>query len=63
MIDSQFASSTKYVGKCVRGFGKLFGVNFADGRIKGYDLFMPGGRTGENFFRALRARQSGLRQK
>jgi hypothetical protein len=28
----------------------LFGVNFADGRIKGYDLFMPGGGTEKTFF-------------
>src|ERR1035441_8456651 len=42
VIDSQYASSTKYVGKGPRGFDKLFGVNFADGRIKGYDLQMPG---------------------
>ena len=50
VIDSQYASSTKYVGKSVRGFGKLFGVNFADGRIKGYDLFMPGGDVQKTFF-------------
>ena len=50
VIDSQYASSTKYVGKSVRGFGKLFGVNFADGRIKGYDLFMPGGDVEKTFF-------------
>jgi len=43
IIDSQYATSTKYVGPSARGLGKLFGVNFADGRIKGYDLFMPGG--------------------
>jgi hypothetical protein len=50
VIDSQYASSTKYVGKGARGFDKLFGVNFADGRIKGYDLFMPGGRMEKTFF-------------
>jgi len=50
VIDSQYASSTKYVGKSVRGFGKLFGVNFADGRIKGYDLLMPGGGVEKTFF-------------
>ena len=49
VIDSQFASSTKYVGRGARGFDKLFGVNFADGRIKGYDLFMPGGRMEKTF--------------
>jgi hypothetical protein len=50
VIDSQYASSTRYVGQSVRGFGKLFGVNFADGRIKGYDLFMPGGGAEKTFF-------------
>ena len=50
VIDSQYASSTKYVGKGPRGFDKLFGVNFADGRIKGYDLFMPGGGMEKTFF-------------
>ena len=62
VIDSQYASSTKYVGKSPRGGGeKLFGVNFADGRIKGYDLQMPGG-AGEDVLRPMRARQSRLRQ-
>ena len=50
VIDSQFASGTKYVCQGARGFDKLFGVNFADGRIKGYDLFMPGGNTQKTFF-------------
>jgi hypothetical protein len=50
VIDSQYASSTKYVGKGPRGFDKLFGVNFADGRIKGYDLQMPGGGREKTFF-------------
>jgi hypothetical protein len=50
IIDSQYASSTRYVGLSARGFGKLFGVNFADGRIKGYDLFMPGGGVEKTFF-------------
>ena len=49
VIDSQYASSTRYVGLSARGGGKLFGVNFADGRIKGYDLQMPGG-TEKTFF-------------
>ncbi len=49
VIDSQYVSTTRYVGKGARGVDKLFGVNFADGRIKGYDLFMPDG-TGKTFF-------------
>lgn len=44
IIDAQFASSTMYVVKTQTGSDQLFGVNFADGRIKGYDLRMPGGR-------------------
>ena len=36
IIDSQFASSTLYVGTTMGGNKTLFGVNFADGRIKGY---------------------------
>ncbi|MGA2498165.1 MAG: DUF1566 domain-containing protein, partial [Tepidisphaeraceae bacterium] len=44
IIDSQYASSTLYVNKNWRGWDKLFGVNLADGRIKGYDLAGPGGR-------------------
>lgn len=42
-IDSQYASSTTYVNKTSLDGTKLFGVNFADGRIKGYGLSMPGG--------------------
>lgn len=44
IIDSQYASSTLYVEGPL-----LFGVNFADGRIKGYGLQMPGGRV-KTFF-------------
>ncbi|MFZ5819936.1 MAG: DUF1566 domain-containing protein [Chloroflexota bacterium] len=36
IIDSQFASSTKYVSATMGGNETMFGVNFADGRIKGY---------------------------
>jgi hypothetical protein len=41
IIDSQYASSTLYVADTPSG-QLLFGVNFADGRIKGYGLTMPG---------------------
>lgn len=54
VIDSQYASSTKYVGKGARGFDKVFGVNFADGRIKGYDLQMPGGAEKTFFVQCVR---------
>jgi hypothetical protein len=48
-IDAQFASSTPYVDKSGAGGGKVFGVNFADGRIKGYDLTTASG-TEMKFF-------------
>ncbi len=35
-IDAQWLSSTKYVSTTMNGSKTLFGVNFADGRIKGY---------------------------
>jgi len=35
-IDAQYASSTTYVGTTMNGNFTMFGVNFADGRIKGY---------------------------
>jgi hypothetical protein len=40
IIDSQYASSTLYVANT--GEQLLFGVNFADGRIKGYGLSLFG---------------------
>lgn len=39
IIDAQYASSSLYVAG---SDNKLFGVNFADGRIKGYDLVLNG---------------------
>jgi hypothetical protein len=38
MIDAQFISSTRYVSTTMVGDDTAFGVNFADGRIKGYGL-------------------------
>ncbi len=39
LIDSQYASNTLYVSNTANDGGStLFGVNFADGRIKGYGL-------------------------
>jgi hypothetical protein len=40
-IDGQWLSSTKYVGTTMRGAATLFGVNFVDGRIKGYGYSHP----------------------
>jgi len=35
-IDAQYCSSTEYVGYVMQNEEAVFGVNFADGRIKGY---------------------------
>jgi len=45
IIDSQFMSSTRYVSTTMHGNATVFGVNFADGRIKGYPESDP--RSGE----------------
>lgn len=45
IIDSQFATSTKYVSTTMRGAETMFGVNFADGRIKGYPIESPRGKS------------------
>ena len=59
IIDSQYASSTLYVaGALATGSEKLFGVNFADGRIKGYDLSMPDGSTKTFFVQCVRGNTS-----
>jgi hypothetical protein len=36
VLDAQYASSTLYVSTTMLGSPTMFGVNFADGRIKGY---------------------------
>ncbi|ETR68455.1 MAG: hypothetical protein OMM_10510, partial [Candidatus Magnetoglobus multicellularis str. Araruama] len=51
LIDSQFASSTEYVSTTMDGHHTVFGVNFADGRIKGYGTQPIGNDTeGKKFF-------------
>ena len=49
IIDSQFATSTKYVSTTMRGDQTMFGVNFADGRIKGYGMRSPRTATDKTF--------------
>ncbi len=53
-IDAQFASSTQYVSTTMNGDATLFGVNFADGRIKGYGMQMPDGSVKTFFVRYVR---------
>jgi hypothetical protein len=47
-IDSQYVSSTRYVSTTMGGNPTVFGVNFADGRIKGYPISIQG-RAGKLF--------------
>ncbi|MBT3260473.1 MAG: DUF1566 domain-containing protein, partial [Deltaproteobacteria bacterium] len=50
IIDAQYATSTKYVST-TNGQETMFGVNFADGRIKGYPTgTMPGQSQDKGFF-------------
>lgn len=58
IIDAQYASSTLYSGSTGPMGSMLFGVNFADGRIKGYGLTMPGAGGGEKTFYVFCARGS-----
>jgi len=50
LIDAQFATSTKYVSTTMVGDATMFGVNFADGRIKGYPIIDPRSRRDKTFF-------------
>jgi arylsulfatase A-like enzyme len=55
LIDSQFATSTIYVSTTMGGAKTMFGVNFADGRIKGYPVRSP---RGEKTFHVLYVRSN-----
>jgi hypothetical protein len=55
IIDSQFATSTRYVSTTMGANETMFGVNFADGRIKGYPVE---GRRGETRFYVLYVRDN-----
>lgn len=51
IIDGNFVSSTKVVSKtCGESVDAVFGVNFADGRIKGYPIVFPGKLTINHFY-------------
>jgi len=50
IIDSQWATSTLYKGKVMHGAEAMFGVNFADGRIKGYPVGSMPGRGAKKFY-------------
>lgn len=58
-IDAQTWSSTKYVGKTMHGNDTVFGVNFIDGRIKGYGLLKPRSKEdNKGYFRLVRGNES-----
>ena len=40
-IDAQYLSTTEYIHTTMNGDATVFGVNFADGRIKGYPIYQP----------------------
>ncbi|PMJ99558.1 hypothetical protein BCU12_03590 [Vibrio sp. 10N.261.55.A7] len=54
LIDSQFVSSTRYVSTTMNKDETVFGVNFIDGRIKGYGIESP--RGGKKTFYVLAVR-------
>jgi hypothetical protein len=45
IIDCQDWSATEYIGTTMNGNATVFGVNFADGRIKGYPKSSPRGEN------------------
>ena len=51
IIDSQWVTTTLYVSTVMNDMTAMFGVNFADGRIKGYPVGpMPGQPEGKLFY-------------
>lgn len=53
-IDAQTWTSTVYSGRTMRGDETIFGVNFLDGRIKGYPRFDPrSGKRRRMYFRLV----------
>jgi hypothetical protein len=55
IIDAQYWSSTEYVSTTMNGAATIFGVNFADGRIKGYPRDIGRlGQTATHFVRYVR---------
>ncbi len=58
-IDAQTWSSTEYVGRTMRNDETVFGVNFVDGRIKGYPKYNPRTRKpNKMYFRCVRGNKA-----
>jgi arylsulfatase A-like enzyme len=57
-IDAQTWSSTEYVGTTMNGNATVFGVNFVDGRIKGYSkVKQASGNANTMYFRMVRGNE------
>ena len=56
IIDAQFASTSLYVSTTMNGDETMFGVNFVDGRIKGYPTGSMPGQTEDKQFYVLYVR-------
>ena len=56
-IDAQYWSSTEYVSTTMNGNSTTFGVNFADGRIKGYPNSAVNGSDMERYVRYVRGNE------
>ncbi|NQV29408.1 MAG: DUF1566 domain-containing protein [Candidatus Marinimicrobia bacterium] len=56
IIDAQFASTSLYVSTTMNGDETMFGVNFVDGRIKGYPTGPMPGQTEDKQFYVLYVR-------
>ncbi len=54
IIDAQYWSSSEYVSTTMNGSHTVFGVNFADGRIKGYGTSKPTGAEVTQYVRYVR---------
>lgn len=52
-IDAQYWTQTDYVSTTMKGNKTFFGVNFADGRIKGYPKYNVGNRGSSKFYLRL----------
>lgn len=58
LIDAQTWSATQYESTTMNGDSTVFGVNFLDGRIKGYPKYAPGSNNSipkTMYFRMVRA--------
>jgi hypothetical protein len=53
VIDGQYATSTNYVSTTMSGDATMFGVNFIDGRIKGYPITKAGGVSNTFYVRCV----------